>query len=225
MIRIAVIDDGVHLREYSFIRSIKEYSVREGRVFADRVQYPPTTHGSYCAAVIDKYIQREAELVSVNIMQPYCRGNIRDLVKAISWCVFNNIDVINISCGTTDVVDGKLLRSALSRLSLINCVVVAAQSNSLEYTYPASLPQIIGVRCNPHMFNRRYQLLTPSIEGIDIEASAIHRVIIGDKQRTTFPCNSFATAMMCGIISNFFKKGCMCQKSTLIDALKRDKGR
>ena len=197
-IRLAIIDDGINIDVLDKAAQISSYCVRNGNVYIDNGRYS-NTHGSYCAAIINKYLDCSVDVVCLNIKDSISNGSVDDLVTALIWCEKNNIDIINLSCGTTDINDGHKLADILLSSTLL---IVAAQNNMNLLTFPACLPSVIGVRCNHSLFNARYQYIYGDKNGVNIEAAGIHKIMMNGQSTITMPCNSFATALMTSLIIN-----------------------
>ena len=61
------------------------------------------------------------------------------------YCEENNIQIISLSVGTRNVVDGEKLNTILNRLYEKGVIIVAAFNNYNTLTYPAALESVIGV--------------------------------------------------------------------------------
>ena len=101
-------------------------------------------HGTACAGIIRRKAS-EAELYSVRIFDESLQADSRLLIAAIEWALEEGMDLINLSLGTTEVT----YRDALERIcrQAINqgVLLVAAEHEQGRASYPAQLPQVIGV--------------------------------------------------------------------------------
>ena len=131
--RIGQLAGGVHLSLNS------DGDVLRGADFGDR-----SGHGTACAGIIRNKAP-EAELYAIRIFDEPLITDGRRLVAALRWAIDNRMDVVNLSLGTRDIS----CRHELAELSLeaaaANVILVAAAANSGEESYPAMLPQVIGV--------------------------------------------------------------------------------
>lgn len=162
------------------------------------------SHGTCCAAIIEKYARVPIEIISIKILNDQGKGKANDLIKAMEYCIENQIDVINLSCGTLAHKDGKEIKKYLSSSRIASkIVIVAAQNNSNVFTYPACLPQTIGVRKKTGYHDALFDLYLNPRDGIEIEASSLHSLMTVELQpETTYPSNSFAASMISGVICN-----------------------
>lgn len=101
-------------------------------------------HGTACAGIISKKAP-EAELFAIKIFNTTLEANVSRLLQAIEWCVKNDIQVINLSLGTTDTEQAEQLMSACDFAKQQGVIVVAATSNDDQVSYPASFPSVLGV--------------------------------------------------------------------------------
>ncbi len=74
-------------------------------------------------------------------------GWLSDLIEALNWCVENNIQVINMSFGST--TDNPSFHDAISRVYTAGIIMVASAGNNGTsggtIEYPAKYPEVIAV--------------------------------------------------------------------------------
>ncbi len=88
-------------------------------------------------------------------------------------------------------------------------IIVAACNNKNVYTYPASLSNVIGVKCDPEeqLKEGQYRYNPYPLDGIEITACSSHLIVKYDGiGKTTSCCNSFATPMITAIVYNILLK-------------------
>ena len=101
-------------------------------------------HGTACAGIIRKKAP-DAALYSVRIFDESLMADGRALITAIQWCIDNEMDVVNLSLGTTDVTFKKALQKVCRKAVDAGVILVAAESNDGGESYPAVFPEVIGV--------------------------------------------------------------------------------
>ena len=101
-------------------------------------------HGTACAGIIRKKAP-DAALYSVRIFDDSLMADGRALIAAIQWCIDNEMDVVNLSLGTTDVTFKKSLQKVCCKAVDAGVILVAAESNDGGESYPAVFPEVIGV--------------------------------------------------------------------------------
>ena len=67
------------------------------------------------------------------------------LVAALEWTITQQMDVVNLSLGSTDLTRREDLREVCRRAEKAGVVVVAAEHNEGRESYPAIFPEVIGV--------------------------------------------------------------------------------
>ncbi len=101
-------------------------------------------HGTACAGIIRRKAS-EADLYSVRIFDELLQADNRLLVKAIEWALDQGIDIINLSLGTTEVTQRDALARICQQAADQGVLMVAADHEEGRESYPAHLPQVIGV--------------------------------------------------------------------------------
>ena len=106
----------------------------------------PTVQGmaTACAGIIRKKAP-DAALYSVRIFNESLMADGRALIAAIQWCIDNEMDVVNLSLGTTDVTFKASLQKVCRKAVDAGVILVAAESNDGGESYPAVFPEVIGV--------------------------------------------------------------------------------
>lgn len=159
--RVAWIDDAVNL---DFIQCIGNqnvriagtYTVEGGEVRAQQTKTEKITHGSVCAGIFVSEVRCRCELLFIQVLDTdSLRGNIHNLAAALEFCAKSQINVVNLSLGTTRIRDAGLLQDAIHKLVQAHVVVVAAASNRNLLTFPAALEHVVGV-CELTAANRKY---------------------------------------------------------------------
>lgn len=101
-------------------------------------------HGTACAGIIRRKAS-EAELYSVRIFDESLQADSRLLIAAIEWALEERMDLINLSLGTTEVTYRDALERICQQTADQGVLLVAAEHEEGRESYPAHLPQVIGV--------------------------------------------------------------------------------
>ncbi len=206
---IIIIDDGVNSDLYNLggLKSNIEITfaleIKKNLDYYKEFNY----HGSTCAAIIKKYLPN-VELGSIKVLSNF-KGTRYQLVKAIKWCVENNIKLVNLSLGTVNFEDFKLLYSCMEYAYKRGLIIIAAYNNDRIYTCPASFDNVIGVKCDITETLKNYEYIynTYSLDGIEVIANANHNII--DKSGmvyTTPSCNSYAAPVITALVYELIEK-------------------
>lgn len=146
-IRIAIVDSGIEASHTGVGDVAGGVHIQIGKdsetVFLDD-HADCTGHGTACAGIIRKKAP-DAALYSVQIFDASLMADGRALIAAIQWCIDNDIDVANLSLGTTDVTFKKALQKVCRKAVDAGVILVAAESNDGLESYPAVFPEVIGV--------------------------------------------------------------------------------
>lgn len=99
-------------------------------------------HGTTILSIIKQ--MNEAQIFYASTLDSSLKANIDDVVKAIYWCVQNDVDIINMSFATTE--DNPLLRKAIQSAIEKHIIIVASCINYYDgYSYPAMYNGVISV--------------------------------------------------------------------------------
>ncbi len=211
VIKIAIIDSGVdssHPNVGNIAGGVSIEICENGEVVLSDDYYDCAGHGTACAGIIRKKAP-DVALYSVRIFDVSLVTDGRALIAAIQWCIENEMDVVNLSLGTTDVTFKASLQKVCRKAVEAGVILVAAESNEGGESYPAVFPEVIGVTggavYEPDGFYYRKDL-------------RIECVARGDEQRVCWlngkhimtGGNSFAAPHITGIIAHLLEQHPKC---------------
>ena len=101
-------------------------------------------HGTACAGIILGKT-RQVLLYSLPIFDESLTAGGDALLAALRWSIEHRMDVVNLSLGTTDVVFREALGEVCRQAREAGVILVAAEDNEGRESYPAVLPDVIGV--------------------------------------------------------------------------------
>ncbi len=208
-IRIAIVDSGIDASHTGVgdVAGGVHIQIKGEVVFWDD-HADCAGHGTACAGIIRKKAPN-AMLYSVRIFDASLMADGRALIAAIQWCIDNEMDVVNLSLGTTDVTFKKSLQKVCRKAVDAGVILVAAESNDGRESYPAVFPEVVGVTggaiYEPDGFYYR-------------KDQRIECVARGDEQRVCWlngkhimtGGNSFAAPHITGIIARLLKQHPKC---------------
>lgn len=146
-IKVAVIDSGIDVHN--------DLNTNGWIDFSDTVKgYKPVDnsgHGTEVAGIIAARnngigtigIAYDAEIYSVKILDSSNRSKVSSVIKAIEWCINNDIDVINMSFGLNE--DSGILHEYIKKAADNDITIVAAAGNNNQVQYPAKYDEVISV--------------------------------------------------------------------------------
>lgn len=150
MIHIAMIDTYVQVpKKNKDQNNIYHYKIKKNKVVKEKKNHRGKiiNHGCICYQVLyenTRDIEYTLHCIEV-IGNNEKKSNIKNLITALEWCLENKIQIISLSVGTRDTVDGEMLNSIIGKLYDKGIIVVAAFNNQDTLTYPAVLKTVIGV--------------------------------------------------------------------------------
>ena len=97
--------------------------------------------------------------------------------------------------------------------------MVASQSNTSVFTFPASLPEVIGVRHSDEYLPTKYVLRLNSWDGIEILTSSRHSIRVNGKKLVLNASNSFASPFITSVIAKLVDEKGISKKNEIISEL------
>jgi subtilisin family serine protease len=209
-VHIAMIDDGVNEKTYGMSALRHNIEITPEFQAVERMNYDPydESHGTICGAIIKKYAGNFF-LSSVKVNDKNKRNYKNQLLQALDWCAANGIDLINLSLGTVEYKDFQKFQDTVNHAASIGIIIIAACNNKDIYTLPASLSNVIGVKCDKAaaLTEGQYQYNINPFDEVDITACGYHTILdCWGEEIIVGACNSYAasliTAKVCNIMND-----------------------
>ena len=146
-VRVAVVDSGIdstHPKLGNVAGGVDLTTGTGDQSVRETYLTDPAGHGTACAGVIMRKAPN-AQLFSVKIFDEALGTDGQDLVRAVEWAIEHRMDVVNLSLGTTEVAFHDEMLSVCKDAMDAGIVLVAAEHNEHRVSYPAVLPDVIGV--------------------------------------------------------------------------------
>lgn len=191
-LRIAVIDSGVntshpHVGKVAGGITVTADSYIEG--YADLLG-----HGTAVTAAIQEKAPA-ADYFAVRIFESQLKTNIEVVIRAIEWCVRQEMDIVNLSLGTTNPAHAARFAPWMN-----SAVLVSARLVGTVAAFPGSLAGAIAVEADLSVPRDRYLVRTGEAEAVFL-ASPYPRAIPGVPLERNLNGISFAVANMCGFVA------------------------
>lgn len=212
MYKVAFIDDGIMSGIQEEPKHVRQYVVINQEIRKKEKKHSTVclSHGTMCFWIFSQYItNKEYVLYDIQILDKYTsRGDLKDLIKALQFCLDEEIDLINMSLGIMNYMENEG-DEILQKLYARGTIIVAAQNNSNQITYPACSSYVYGVTRDYTgiLKKNEFYYLDDKSEKIDIishcdfsDIETMHGIII-DKQ------NSFSAPYISALIYNELQKG------------------
>ncbi len=148
-------------------------------------------------------------LSSIKILNDKCKGSVEQLSLALKLCADKEINLINLSLGSTYFDDFEILKESLEYCYKKGVIIVSAISNENIYTYPASLTNIIGVKCDKkgRIKEGKYIYIENSLDGVNIISLGSHTIKnFKGINGITNNCNSFVVPFIISEVYNMMKE-------------------
>lgn len=203
-IHIAIVDSGVNSNAISE-RLIGRFLIDDnGNMRTEEAlpERPGLAHGTNCALIIEKYCP-EAVMTSIRILDNNGKGIVNKIQPALEWCLQNNIQLINLSLGTTHFQDKAVIRKVINYYANKGIIIVAASANSGYKTYPASFSNVVGVAAGERL---KTDIHLKKQEGIDVIAPSEHEIIVEGDSYKLIKSNSYAAPYVTAIIGNSLRE-------------------
>ncbi len=211
-VRIGILDSGVHVG-HPHLRSVAGGVgiTADGDVagFVDTLG-----HGTAVGALIH-HLAPKAELFAVKIFDRQLATSLPIVLRAIDWCVRHEIDIINLSLGTTNEEHRAHFVDAIERVIASGAVLVSAYEVNGGTILPGSLSGAIGVVADAACGHEDYRIC--SGEPTRIAACPYPREIEGVPREKNLQGVSFAVAHISAQIARRWNS--MDSKTNWLDRL------
>jgi hypothetical protein len=101
-------------------------------------------HGTAIAALLHQQAP-EAQLIAVRVFDRTLATNRDTVIRAIDWCLQNEIDIINLSLGTANPAHRVQFEDAVHRIRAFGRAIVSAHDVKGALALPGCLPGVIAV--------------------------------------------------------------------------------
>lgn len=208
-VKVAVIDSGIDADHPVVGGNIGGYvSVTDGPLGLQHDLEPHGDsygHGTACAGIV-RSIAPGCQLYSVKVLGDRLTGRGTTFTAGLRWAVENNMDVCNISMGTTKKNFFGVLHDLADKAYFRNTLLVTAANNMPKPSFPSLYSSVISVASHDEAGDpyRFYYNPSPPVEfgapGIDV------RVAWADGGSITATGNSFAAPHITGIVTKILGK-------------------
>ena len=146
-VKVAIIDSGID-RSHEILQRVTAgicFEFSGGSVHTYRDYRDTSGHGTAVASIIKKKAPG-TELYAIKIFDQSLIVEHKILIESIRWAIDQNVDIINLSLGTTDAQVKPALLDICKVATKKGIAIVAAEHNSGQESYPAYFPNVIGVK-------------------------------------------------------------------------------
>ena len=199
MIRVAVIDSGVHASHPHVGGVTGGIGIDEhGTLHPDYVDR--LGHGTAVAAAIREKAP-DAELFAIKVFDRELAATGRSLVAACEYALTLPAQIVNLSLGTKNAEHERALRDVIDRLKKFHTVVIAAGEQGGVRWLPGSLAGVWGVTLDWTVPRDTMKIDRLNQDGGSFRASGFPRPIPGVPPEKNLKGLSFAVANVTGIVA------------------------
>lgn len=202
MIRVAVIDSGVHAA-HPHVNGVAggvgiDLDGREHDDFVDRLG-----HGTAVTAAIREKAPR-AEILAVKVFDHELSAPIQALVAGCDWAIRQRATVLNLSLGTLNSDHADALTGVVARAAAAGAVIIAAGDQNGSHWLPGSLRGVWAVTLDWTLPRDRCHPAVSPEEQVSFRASGFPRPIPGVPPKRNLKGLSFAVANVTGLLAALF---------------------
>jgi subtilisin family serine protease len=200
-IRIGIIDSGVHAAHPHVGNIVGGVTItnasQDSSSYVDHLG-----HGTAIAALIHSRAP-QADLFAVKIFHRALVTNLADVLAAIDWCVQNEMNLINLSLGTTNHDHRSAFEAAVTKTTAAGTGIVSAFEMGGVEALPGRLPGVIAVAADPSKAPGEYAI--QAIGGKNVAtACPFPRGIPGVPREKNLHGVSFAVAHVTATLANLW---------------------
>ena len=200
-VKVAMIDSGID-RSHRLLQHVDKgicFAVSSDGVRTSQDYRDTSGHGTAVASIIHKKAP-DAALYAVKIFDDALVVDQKILMESICWAMDQNVDIINLSLGTTDAQIKRRLMEVCQRATEKGIAIVAAEHNAGQESYPAHFSNVIGVKAGT--IKGRYDYLFRAGEPIEcIAPGTAQRVLWAGGREHIVEGSSFAAPHIAGILA------------------------
>jgi len=169
-VKVAIVDTGIDITHPDLAANVKG-----GMTAVNTTSYKDDNgHGSHVAGIVAAVdntigvvgVGPGIDLYGVKVLDRRGSGYVSDIIEGLAWCQSADMDVVNMSLGTSSYVQS--FHAAVSALYASGTVIVAAAGNDgigSAVNYPAAFSEVIAVSATTQLDALAYFTCTgPQIE-------------------------------------------------------------
>src|SRR5262249_55776790 len=153
-------------------------------------------HGTAVAGAIREKAP-ESLLYGLKVFDQSLRTKAETIIRAIEWAVEREMQVLNLSLGTTNQAHRERFEQIIKKAVEHNIIVISAHEMSGQAALPGCLPEVIAVGLDWDCPRESFRVETQNSRNVFL-ASGYPRSIPGVPQKRNLNGISFAVANMTG---------------------------
>jgi subtilisin family serine protease len=228
-VRVGVIDSGIDAAHSAIGGTIGGYveiaETENGLEFNTEPHDDAVGHGTACAGIIRALAPR-CELFSIKVLGPRLGGQGAVFAAGLRWAIEHQMDVCNLSLGTTRREFYALLHELADLAAFRNVILVAAANNAAVPSFPSLYSSVVSVAA--HEVQDPYHFYFNPEPPVEFGAAGINvRVAWRGGQWLTVTGNSYAAPHITGVVAKILGRHpglTVFQVKTILRALSANVG-
>ena len=208
-VKVAILDSGVDNSHPLVDGRVKGWAsfarAPDGTMQIDSAPHEDSYgHGTACAGII-RLFAPDAELYSIKVLGETLSGTSEILIEALRWTIDNDMDVVNMSLGSTNPQFFAPLHRLVDEAYFEGIVLVTAANNQPVPSYPSLYATVISVAC--HEGREPYEIYYNPRPPVEFGAPGVN-VTVAWKDGTAMavPGNSYAAPHVSGLAAQILGK-------------------
>lgn len=198
---VAILDSGISVEKVNFTITGIENIIRA----REAVNIDLNGHGTMCAKTID-YIQQNNKYVIVKCLDQNLRGSSEELLRALEYLLYMDVDIVNLSLATNSHLYYKELQLICDKLKTQGKIIVSSVAKNEKNSVPAVFSAVVGVE--GRQMERHDSVIYKADKKIQCIADSSPLIIKHNNSFVVFAGHSKAAACLTGVIT---KKLCQNQ--------------
>lgn len=242
-IKIAILDSGIDYNHPDLKDNYKggyNFAYGNNDPYDDSLNsYTPSGHGTHVAGIIAAInngtgvvgVAPEASLYAIKVLDAGLSGDVSNIISGIEWAITNNMQIINMSIGSS--IFSQALKDACDKAAQSGIVLVASAGNynNPYIEYPAAFDSVIAVAASTATDTRPLYNFGPEMEltapGINIKSTipgGSYKVMSGTSQASPHVAGAAAILMAKQIAEGKTSLQAAINVRSLLDSSAKDLG-
>jgi subtilisin len=208
-IKVAVIDSGIDNNHPAIAGHVKGYIAftedRDGQIQSNDAPHGDVFgHGTACGDIIRR-LAPDVDLYSVQVLGPMLTGKGTVFLAGLRWAIENDMDVVNLSLGSTKQEYYGLFHELVDAAYFKNIMLVTAANNMPVTSFPSLYAAVTSVAC--HEGQDPYEFYYNPEPPVEFGAPGINvNVAWFGGGEMTVTGNSFSAPHISGLIAKILGK-------------------
>ncbi len=204
-VRVAVVDSGIEADHPELAGAVhggvevQMTGENEAEVMPVEQVVDDYGHGTACAGIIHR-LAPDAELYSIKVLGASCSGRGEAFLRGLEWAIDNQMDVVNLSLGTTNRRLMADFYKLVDQAYYAHCILVAAANNVPPPSIPSIMSSLVSVDCGDFADHENFAFKPGELIEMVAHGTNVNAPWLGGTYRRVTG-TSFATPRLTGLIA------------------------